>query len=340
MKVKQLIIGLVIAALAIYFTFRNVSLEELIASLATVHYIYLIPVVLLVLVSYIARVYRWQILLAPIKNLKPSQLYSPLMIGFMGNLLPARAGEVLRAYLLGKKQGITFTGAFATIVVERLFDTLMVLGMFSWLLMFHSDIFDSQAQWSGISIRELAFNFGLLAMSLVIILLAFVYLMLFQKTRFIVLVKWIAKPLPQRWHDEIEPLVEKFCEGLQVVRDINALIKITLYSVLVWAIIIASYYPLYWAYDLQNKSLESVVMLLVMICIFISAFPTPGFVGSFHAGVLIALHEIMHEAEITAVSLGMIAWALNMGIIVLGGVYFLLHEHLSVKELTHVKEEA
>ncbi len=76
-----------------------------------------------------------------------------------------------------------------------------------------------------------------------------------------------------------------------------------------------------------------------MICIFISVFPTPGFVGSFHAGILIALHKIMGESEVVAASFSMVAWAINMVIIVAGGVYFILHEHLSVKQLVEVEEE-
>ena len=59
-----------------------------------------------------------------------SGLYSPMMVGFMGNFLPARAAEILRPYLLSKKYDITFSAAFASIVMERLFDLIMLLLIF------------------------------------------------------------------------------------------------------------------------------------------------------------------------------------------------------------------
>ena len=107
-----------------------------------------------------------------------------------------------------------------------------------------------------------------------------------------------------------------------------------------WGLIVLQYYPLYWAYELQDKSATSLVLLTVMVCILITVLPTPAFLGSFNAGVLIALHEIMGEAEVAVVSFGFVAWAVNFAVIVLGGVYFILHDHISVKKLVEIEEEA
>ena len=152
-------------------------------------------------------------------------------------------------------------------------------------------------------------------------------------------VQWATWPLPKKWHNAVEHFFEKFSTGLHVVRDFNALTKLALWTAVTWLLMILSYYPLYWAYNLENKSIDSLVLLIVMICIFISAFPTPGFVGSFHASILIALHSIMGESEIIAASFSMVAWAMNMVIIIVGGVYFILHEHLSIKQLIAVEKE-
>ncbi|MEC7640850.1 MAG: lysylphosphatidylglycerol synthase transmembrane domain-containing protein [Nitrospinota bacterium] len=336
MKTKSLIIGLAIAILAVYFTVRNISLQELAASFATVDYIYLIPAAILILLSFVARTYRWQVLVSPLKEVEVKDLYSPLMIGFMGNMLPARAGEFIRAYLLGKQQNIPITGSFATIVVERMFDLVMLLTLFSWLLLFHADVFTSGTQWLGTSLDDLAFKFGVLAIGILIIICVVILMMLYKRPWLNALVKWL--PLPQKWHEKVEQLIETFSEGFRVVRDFKALVKISLYTMMVWTLMASSYYPFYWAYDLQNRSLESLVVLIVMICLFIATIPTPGFVGSFHAGILIALHEIMHESEVAAVSFGMVCWALNVGIVVFAGVCFILSDHLSVKQLAEIED--
>jgi uncharacterized protein (TIRG00374 family) len=340
MKKRQLIIGLAIAALAIYFTFRNVSWRDFVASLADVHYLYLIPCVVLITLTYAARTYRWQVLLVPLKDIEVKRLYAPMMIGYMGNLLPARAGELVRAYLIGRQHDVPVSGVIATIVVERIFDTLMVLGLFAWLLAFNADIFDGGAQWGGIPLKDLASRFGIAVMALVVTLFACIYLLLFQQERMMALVRLLISPLPREWHDKIVELVKNFSEGLRIVRDLNALAKIAFYSALVWGLILVSYFPMYWAYDLQDKTLGSVTLLLIMICIFIAVLPTPGFVGSFQAGVVIALHEIMRESEVASVSFGMLAWALNMGFVVVAGIYYILREHLSVRQLVEVEEKS
>ena len=339
-KYSALIISSVIAVLAIYYTVRNVSMEELLNSFNTIRYVYIIPTVLVYIALYWARALRWKLLISPIKPVNIKQLYSPLMVGFMAGILPARVGEIVRAYLLAKNLNLTFASSLATIVIERLFDLLFLLLLFAWLLVFQSDIWDPSITWSGIAVKDLAFQFGLFSIILIAGLLAFIYLLIRHKDKAVALVHWFMKPFPQNWRDKIEHLIEAFSHGLAVVKDMKSLMNIALATALVWGLIVLSYYPLYWAYDLQNKSLTSVVLVVVMICILITILPTPAFLGSFNAGVLIALHQILGESEVAAVSFGMVAWAINFAVIILGGLYFILHDHISVTQLAdEIQEE-
>ena len=117
------------------------------------------------------------------------------------------------------------------------------------------------------------------------------------------------------------------------------MIKITIYSILVWAGNIFYFYPLYFAYDLQHKTIPSLLILAVIVAISITVFPTPGFLGSFNAGVLIALHEIMGESEIKSVSIGMVGWVLFTGMILVSGFYFIFHDHMSLRTLVETKQD-
>lgn len=339
-KYGVLIISGIVAILAIYFTVRNVSMEELADSFRTVRYIYLIPSVLVFFILYWARALRWKMLIMPIKPVTIGQLYSPLMIGFMAGVLPARVGELVRAYLLAKNQSIAFASSLATIVVERLFDLVFLLLLFAWLLVFQPDIWDPNITWSGFSVKDLAFKFGLFSVILIAGLLVFIYLLIRHKPIAAALIHWFLKPFPQNWRDKAEHLMEAFSDGLAVVKDLRSLTNITLATALVWGLIVLSYYPLYWAYDLQDKSLTSVVLVVVMICILITVLPTPAFLGSFNAGVLIALHQIMNESEVAAVSFGMVAWTINFAVIMLGGFYFIVRDHISVTQIAdEIQEE-
>lgn len=339
-KSGQLIIGLIVAVLAVYYTMRNVSVSELMDSFRYVNYVWLLPTFVLMCLTYVARAIRWRALLMPVKEVKTWDLFSPLMVGFMAGVLPARAGELIRAYLLGKKFELSFASSLATIVVERLFDMILLLFLFSWILVFHGEIFDANIAWSGISIRNLAFQFGIFSLALVLVLIAFIYLLTFHNEKAMALVHWLVRPLPEKWQYKLIQMTETFSQGLGVFRNLKALVFVAMATVGVWALIVLQYYPLYWAYSLQDKSLTSLILLTVMVCILITVLPTPAFLGSFNAGVLIALHEIMGEAEVATVSFGFVAWGVNFAVIVLGGVYFILHDHISVRKLVEIEEEA
>ena len=90
--------------------------------------------------------------------------------------------------------------------------------------------------------------------------------------------------------------------------------------------------------NLQNKTIPSLFILAVMVAILITIVPTPGFLGSYNAGVFIALHEIMGESEIKSVSVGMVGWVLFAGVILLSGLYFIFHDHMSLKTLVDVRK--
>ena len=337
-KVRQSLIGLIIAIAALYYTLRNVSIEELTTSFKDADLVYFVPGLVIICLSYVTRAYRWQVLLRPFKKIPVKEIYSPLMIGFMGSILPARAGEFIRAYVVGKKHNITFSGAFSTIIVERLFDLVCLMGLFVWVFVFNAEMFDPNLTFSGISVKSMAAGFGRVCCIVVIGLLLFMFLLAWQEKKVKSWVAWLIRFLSEKWKEKIMFKVGQFALGCQIIRDKKALMQITLFSVLTWFLIVALYYPFYFAFDLQTKSLHSVLLLTVMVCILITVLPTPAFLGSYNAGVLIALHEIMGEAEVTAVSFGMVVWAASFLVVFAGGLYFIFSDQMSVQSLMKAEE--
>ena len=315
------------------------SFSEVISSFKEMDYIYIFPAIVLIVLSYIFRAYRWQALLESSLKINVSGLYSPMMVGFMGNFLPARAAEILRPYLLSKKYNITFAAAFASIVVERLFDMIILLLIFIWVFWFEADAFSSNIKFSGFSVQEMAIKFGQICVLAVILIIVFIYLLLNHKKKMMKIVGWFLGFMSEKWADKTKYLLDEFTVGCEVVKKIGTLAKISVYSVLVWVANIFSVYPLYFAFDLQYKTIPSLLILGVIVAILITILPTPGFLGSYNAGIVIALHEIMGESEIKSVSLGMVGWALFSGAILVGGLYFIFHEHMSIKDLSNVKRE-
>ena len=120
----KVILGLIIALVALYYILREVSLDELIRSFRNIRFGYFLPAVVLLFLSYWARAYRWKALLLPFKKVSVNEVYFTMMTGFLGNVLPLRAGDFIRAYILSRKQGISVPGILATILMEFFFDIL------------------------------------------------------------------------------------------------------------------------------------------------------------------------------------------------------------------------
>ena len=308
-------------------------MEELASSFDSINYYYLIPVVAIVGVSYVLRVYRWQVLLGPIKKISASELFPPLLIGFMGNLLPGRAGEILRPYLLAKKFNLTFSVSFASVVVERVFDLVLLLFLFAWVFWVKADIFSSDLEFSGISVQDMAVKFGQFSLMVTLGLMVFIYLLAWRQEKLIRFVRLTTRYFSIKWRDKIEFLLKEFAIGCAVVKKPLAMSKVAVLTVLIWVANILSYYPLYLAFSFQNITIVSLLVLNVVIAILITVVPTPGFLGSYNAGVLIALHEIMNESEIKSVSFGMVSWGLFTVTTLVGGFYFVFKEHMSLKTL-------
>ena len=88
------------------------------------------------------RALRWQYLLQPLGRTTFANAFRATAVGFAANnLLPARAGEVIRPYFLARHEQMSATGAFATIILERLLDTMTVLMLLaSYVFLFGRDV--------------------------------------------------------------------------------------------------------------------------------------------------------------------------------------------------------
>ncbi|MBW2564609.1 MAG: flippase-like domain-containing protein, partial [Deltaproteobacteria bacterium] len=96
--------GITISLIALYFAFRNVPFADLTAYLGSINYLWVLPSTLLVLISFVLRAVRWQLILKKKQKIGFLSSYHPLIIGFMINcILPGRVGEVARPVILKKK---------------------------------------------------------------------------------------------------------------------------------------------------------------------------------------------------------------------------------------------
>lgn len=340
MRKRHLIIVLIIILLSFYYVLRNVSFTELRDALISVQYVYLIPTIFLIALSFLFRAMRWRYLVSSIKEVKTANLFSPLMVGFMGNILPGRAGELVRAYLLGKKENISFSASFATIFVERLLDMVVVLMMLIWVLLFRADIFTSGSNAErNHQLMGYMVNLGWISFLGCLFIFLFSALLQYRNDWAMKIVGFCVKPFHDKWRGKIIGVVNSFTEGLKVLRDKRGFFASIILSFLIWIVIVFTYYPLYQAFQIEDMlpTITSLVVLCLAVDIFITLFPTPAFLGAFQAACVVALHEIFKIPKAVAVSYGIVIWIATMGFIFIVGIIFVIKDNISFKDFSMSK---
>ncbi len=262
-------IGIAISALFLFLAFHKVNLHEVKEALNSANYIYLIPVVLLLLLSFIMRALRWRYLLEPIKKIKLHSLFSATMIGFMANnLLPARLGEFARAYAIGEKEGISKSSSLATIVIERIFDGITILTFLAIILIFWSFSFPSWLQ-----------NAAYIACSIYLFALLFLILLKLQTKRALRIAEFIFKPFPRKFKIRMIRILNSFVDGLKILHSSKNIIYSAILSLFVWLPVGLIIYCLLISFGIDLPISVS-FLLLVILCIGVMIPSAPGFVGT------------------------------------------------------------
>lgn len=321
---KRLVIGIVISVIFLWLAFRKVDYQELAHALKNANYFWIFPNMILMILSMWLRAYRWKFMVDPIKRLGMHRLFSSTMIGFMANnVLPVRLGEIVRAYSLGSKAGISRTASFATIVVERVFDGFSLLVLL-WITLLISP-FPNWVKTAGN--LTLVIN---LAVLLVLILL---------EVRTEPTLKFLNKLfgfLPKKISSKFSEVLFKFTTGLKVFRDLPSMIWILIFSVFVWGVVGISNYFIFLAFDL-HPPVQASFILLVMVSLAVSIPSSPGYVGTFHFFCIAAL-SLYDIGKNTALPFSVVLHASQYIPITLIGLIYLKTEHLTLKVIQKEKE--
>jgi glycosyltransferase 2 family protein len=121
-------LGIGISLVFLFIAFRGQDLGEVRDALGEVNYWYLLPALALYFLGVWIRALRWSALLRPVIVVRPRETFPIVIVGYMANnVLPLRTGELVRAYVLGRRFGVRKTTSLATIAIERLFDGLTML---------------------------------------------------------------------------------------------------------------------------------------------------------------------------------------------------------------------
>jgi glycosyltransferase 2 family protein len=322
MKKWQFWLGVLISIVFIWFSMRGLQLKEFWNTVTRANYIWLIPGIIVYFVGVWVRAWRWHYLLKPIKEIPTKAVFPITVIGYMGNnIYPARAGEVLRAILLRNKEGVPVSASFATIIVERIFDGVVML---SFVFINLSEL----AKLTGASgfvgnIQQVALiGTAVFLGALFIFLLAAMYPHISVKIGM-----WVIERLtPARLHAKLIDIINKFLDGLASLRSPFNVLMVFFTSIIIWLLETGKYWFVMHAFNFSVSFFA--LMLMNGIVNLATTIPSaPGYIGTFDApGIAVLTAYGVNQATAAGYTLTLHV-ALWLPITLLG-VYLMAREGL------------
>jgi uncharacterized protein (TIRG00374 family) len=285
--------------------------------------------------TYYWRALRWRVMLRPVKPRSSlGNLLSATVIGFTAITLFGRPGELVRPYLIARKEEVSVSSQFATLVLERLFDLLMALLLFGFAL--------ARVNASGMAVGPklaaiLAIGgklLGFVGVVLVIVLLAFRHLAETARRRLTDALRF----LPEHQFQRAEKLVAALVQGVESTRSDAALFLVLLYSVIEWVFILACYWCVVQSFVGVNLTLVDVAIFLGFIA-FGAAIQLPGIGGGIQVASVLVLTELFGARLETAVAFAFVIWVMSFVAVVPFGLALALKDGLKWNSLRQIGRE-
>lgn len=328
----QLAVGLVISAVCLWLSMHDVRPAEVVRALGQANYFGFALLVVLTLLGFWIRAWRWRWLLTTPRPVGLDPLYSATMIGFMANnLLPLRLGEFVRAWALGRRVHLPKTTVFATVVVERAVDMITLIAIFGLTMLLHPI---GEGTEAGTMVRQGASVMVFAAAGLTL----FVVLLERQPQRLHALAAAVGGWLPDRIRGRGVAAVDHFIEGLALFRDLPRLLWVFVLSFVMFGVFALCLTVSMWAFNIASPWYAGLVML-VITAIGIMVPAAPGYIGTMNIACKVGLALFGVEAE-RSVPFSWFYWAGQWIPITLVGLYYLRREGLSLRSLGNVRERA
>ncbi len=141
------------AALSIFLLRLAGEWGEILSSVRIFRYELMPPALLFLALMYVLRILRWKLLLSPVQDVSWKRVTNALFVGLLANnVLPARAGELVRPYVLQRGTEAGFSQALASVVVDRIFDLIGIVSLMvitAVLILWRPDTVDVSSEVMG-----------------------------------------------------------------------------------------------------------------------------------------------------------------------------------------------
>ena len=326
-RIRTVLVSVLAIALFAWFV-RHANLADVWVQVRRARLDLLVVGFLMVVLTYVIRAYRWQYLLRPIGPTRFRTAFRTTVIGAAAlGVLPARAGDVLRPYLLARQEGLSTSATFATIVMERVLDLLTMLVLLALYVWGSAD----PSRLPAALFRAIEVSAALVGAG-ALVLMALFWVMATHPERIGRLVFSAARILPSPIADRLAAYARTFSSGFAAAREPQALAAALFWSFLLWLVIAGEVWLVAMAFGIHIPFAGSFLMLaLLTIGI---AVPTPGGVGSYHEAFRIGVTVFFGAANDAAVAAAIVTHAISYVPVVLAGIVFMAQDGLGVGGFT------
>jgi uncharacterized protein (TIRG00374 family) len=295
----------------LWLALRGLELTRFWEILQGASYIWLVPGVLVYFGAVWARTWRWHYMLRALKPVPLRRLFPTVTISYMGNnVFPARAGEVLRAYVLKRDEGVSMSASLATILVERIFDGLVML-LFVFLTL--PTVPDLDPALRRLVVLASLVFFGALV--------AFLALASAPTTARRMYSGLINRLVPIRFRSQVLNLADRFMGGLVGLRRGRDLAMIFFTSTVVWLLETVKYWFVMQAFPFEASFFTLMLMNgLANLALTIPA--APGGIGPFDWAGIETLAAFGVDRTLASAYTLVLHVALWLPITALGAYYF------------------
>ena len=309
----KILLGILISIFFIWFALRGLELDKVGFYLRTADYRWIIPGVAVYFLAVIARTWRWHYLLRPIKPVPLGRLFPIVCIGYFGNnVYPARAGEVIRAIVLRRTEAITVSASLATIIVERVFDGLVMLLFVFFALPFVGAEHIPQVYRITVIVASIAFFAALLV---------FLWMAFDQARATRVYRYFSSRLLPERFRAPADNFFDRFMDGLKFLRNGRDVLMVFVTSVVIWLLETVKYWFVMHAFAFTISFIG--LMLMNGVVNLTTTIPSaPGYIGTFEVGARV-LEALGVEYSLAFGYTIVLHAALWLPITLLGGYYMI-----------------
>ena len=331
-------LSFILTGIFLYIAFHNVDFREVLRVVSRSSIFWVLAYLCIYLFAHFVRAVRWKIILNSVKpDTSLMNLFGALMIGYGVNCVVPRLGEIARAVLIGKWEGLSRSSMLGAIILERIIDMIFsALAVVVSLMIWNGDL-SKNFPWLKPATYVLMIGMG----GVILIL----YLIIKFKEKFYGTIVRLVGIFSERLSHKTAYIFSMLTQGFGSLKGIRNYILTLLLSVIIILLYVTTSYIGFFTLGMQDIKPVTYAMgwVLMSISTIGVIIPTPGSTGSYHTFAKSVLVMLFGFSEVVSLSYAFLTHIISYFSAIFAGLFFFLtlnkqHENLLKVLRTEVDE--